>query len=935
VSAVSIVIPVYNALDDLKQCIDSVYKSRNSIAFEVILVDNGSDSNAQWMNEQSSKRTNLRVLRFEKPLGFSGAVNAGVHQAQHDLIVLLNSDTLVTDGWLDALAAVLQADTTIGIVSPVTNRCGGRTKQLDTSASSISASQASGYARQIKGRRKLLIEPQRLTFFCVMLRRSLWQQMRGLDEVYKIGYFEDDDFCLRVRTAGFRLAVAQHVFVFHNERKTFSENSIQADDRLLRNRLIFAKRVRQTSLTLHPDGGAKPTATQLTVIVPVTAERRNGLHDTLISLRNQTIQGFEIILTADTELNLSHELSAFADLRIRQVQGLEGGQDTLADLLREDVEMASGSLLAYLPAGDIYYPFHLEVLLDVLEDQNTSAAYTAWSVVAGDSHSWVEFPEARPALELGDWAPLLCWMHRRSAITSTSSLDNTFGNFAGWAFILAELQQLKPLYICSVTCERRPDAPFPGDAADLERVMQRFPVHGEWQQSQRQIFLEGVRGGGWEQQLILRQSERVHRARHMMQRAKAARTAPEKFFALAAKLRGSDDRPPSQLCAREKPDILFYPSIEWSALTQRPQHFAAGLAARGHRVFWLSTILREPEGFDVNESIRQLAPDIFELTVPGSSADIYSLRWTPPALDCMAAYLNFIRHRFGIIRAVQFVNFPRWEPLISHLQDHFAWPVIYDCLDDQQAFADLFGHDNTGFEKRLLANSTHVLASGTLLLETLRRQRPDTLYVPNAADSDLFANAVSDSSLAALPQPVAGFFGYFVDWLDLDWIEASAQHFAHWSFVYVGSEGFVNPTHRERWKAIAAMSNVHVFPQVDASQLAAYLAQFDVCIMPFLDLPITRSMNAVKIYEYLAAGKPVVAKHLPETAPLAAKNLVATYQTPSESFALLEQAAAESMNASTRALRTAFGAANIWTRRIDQICSLPEMLGVLNRSEHS
>ena len=126
--------------------------------------------------------------------------------------------------------------------------------------------------------------------------------------------------------------------------------------------------------------------------------------------------------------------------------------------------------------------------------------------------------------------------------------------------------------------------------------------------------------------------------------------------------------------------------------------------------------------------------------------------------------------------------------------------------------------------------------------------------IPNAADFGIFNGAASRGLLDHLPRPVIGFFGALADWLDLDWVAESARRFPSWSFVYIGTEGFAREQTRERWRTATSASNVHVLPQADLATLAGYLAQFDVCTMPFQDLPITRSMHAVKIYEYLAAG---------------------------------------------------------------------------------
>jgi glycosyltransferase involved in cell wall biosynthesis len=191
--------------------------------------------------------------------------------------------------------------------------------------------------------------------------------------------------------------------------------------------------------------------------------------------------------------------------------------------------------------------------------------------------------------------------------------------------------------------------------------------------------------------------------------------------------------------------------------------------------------------------------------------------------------------------------------------------------------------------------------------------------IPNGADFELFRCAPPEGLLADLAQPVVGFFGAFADWLDFDWIDAAAERFAQWSFVYIGRENFARTATAARWKSATSRANVHVFPQMDQRTLAGYLAEFDVCIMPFRDLRVTRSMSAVKLFEYLAAGKPVVAADLQETRPLRNAGLIATYRSFEESCELLEEAVRTGMSPEKVRLRIAFAAQNTWEHRLEAL----------------
>jgi glycosyltransferase involved in cell wall biosynthesis len=119
-------------------------------------------------------------------------------------------------------------------------------------------------------------------------------------------------------------------------------------------------------------------------------------------------------------------------------------------------------------------------------------------------------------------------------------------------------------------------------------------------------------------------------------------------------------------------------------------------------------------------------------------------------------------------------------------------------------------------------------------------------------------------------------------------------------------------------------------PQTDLATLAAYLTQFDVCTMPFQDLPITRSMHAVKIYEYLAAGKHILVPALPEMREFEEQGLLVTYDNHEQSFELLERIASRPPTAEQILTRTAFAARNDWSERLDRLIDAVAGCGLIS-----
>jgi glycosyltransferase involved in cell wall biosynthesis len=366
------------------------------------------------------------------------------------------------------------------------------------------------------------------------------------------------------------------------------------------------------------------------------------------------------------------------------------------------------------------------------------------------------------------------------------------------------------------------------------------------------------------------------------------------------------------------PAILLFTTIRWSHLFQRQHHFARMLAVKGFRVFWVDVRLRAPELAGVANLAAEIEPNLYSISLPCAAGELYQLEWHPAVLDTMEAAFGSL----SLSRAIQLVHFPKWTPIVRRLRDRFGWPIIYDCLDDQQAFDQVYPSNAAGLEQALIADSAALIASGRTLQQRMKSQRADPILIGNAADFDLFGGAMPSGLLSHLPRPIIGFFGAFADWLDFDWIEQSARRFPQWSFVYIGRDGFSSREARERWTHVVSAGNIHVIGQQPPATLATYCAEFDVCVMPFQDLQITRSMNAVKIYEYLAAGKPVVARDLPETRPLAELGLIDTYNSIDESLAVLARIVATGARQEQIDARRRFAAGNTWKHRVDQLISV-------------
>ncbi|MFX3632610.1 MAG: glycosyltransferase family 2 protein [Candidatus Pristimantibacillus sp.] len=206
----SIIIPSFNQVGYLKSCIESI-REKTVLPYEIIVVDNASaDGSAQYLNQLNGQ---VRYRILSENYGFSGAVNMGLMMAKGTTILILNNDTLVTDNWLENMIICLNSDPEIGMVGPVTNYISGD-QQIRVPYNDIEEMPEFARLNNISDRKRWQIT-DRLTGFCLLFRRELFEEIGFMDEGFEIGNFEDDDYNIRVRLLGYSLVIAHDSFIHH------------------------------------------------------------------------------------------------------------------------------------------------------------------------------------------------------------------------------------------------------------------------------------------------------------------------------------------------------------------------------------------------------------------------------------------------------------------------------------------------------------------------------------------------------------------------------------------------------------------------------------------------------------------------------------------------------------------------------------------------
>ncbi len=366
--------------------------------------------------------------------------------------------------------------------------------------------------------------------------------------------------------------------------------------------------------------------------------------------------------------------------------------------------------------------------------------------------------------------------------------------------------------------------------------------------------------------------------------------------------------------------IAFFSAVPWDfALAGRTRSLALGLSRLGAAVTFVEPPSRPKSAHGAKQMlfgvtrleegvpVLPLAPTIWRLV------DHFPL--LPSFADRLSrARLSRLLPRANETTAV--VSTPRWAPVLEDLEFE---ALFYDCIDDLAVHASAARLPAFElWERELISRARGSFAVTPSLVERLtRRGAKNVLRHGNGVACEAFATC------AATPPPHAGrkrlgYLGALYDWVDFALLTAVAKRFADCELLLIG------PTSRgsvaRDLAALRALPNVRLPGYLPYSEVPRAMASFDVALIPFKEGPVARGADPIKIYEYFAAGRPVV------TTPVSdAEQLVPLLYSASGEAAFcaaIEQALAERTSGEGEALaraRKEFAARHDWAARAESM----------------
>ncbi len=292
-------------------------------------------------------------------------------------------------------------------------------------------------------------------------------------------------------------------------------------------------------------------------------------------------------------------------------------------------------------------------------------------------------------------------------------------------------------------------------------------------------------------------------------------------------------------------EIVCFSHLRWNFVYQRPQHLLMRFGRLGTVHLWEEPLFENRQEpalavFDEGKGVKVITP-----LLPHGLSEEAIASGQRALLD---DYL--LQHRID-----RFVGW-YYTAMALRFSDHLSPEVIvYDCMDELSAFQGA-PPELIDQEKRLFVRADVVFAGGASLYAAKRTQHSNVHLFPSSIDHAHFAAARREqddpADQSSIAHPRVGFFGVIDERLDRDLLREVAAAHPDWQFILIG------PVVKIRNEDLPAAPNLHYLGQKSYTELPAYLANWDVAMLPFVLNASTRFISPTKTPEYLAAGKQVV-----------------------------------------------------------------------------
>lgn len=378
-------------------------------------------------------------------------------------------------------------------------------------------------------------------------------------------------------------------------------------------------------------------------------------------------------------------------------------------------------------------------------------------------------------------------------------------------------------------------------------------------------------------------------------------------------------------------DIVCFGSGQWFYVPSIPEYTMLEMASK-HRVLYVEpfvsflTVLqarlldKNAAAFrpKVRWGLRQITSRLTVYTPPPLALPFqHRFAWILHVNMVILSWLvRRVMRRLGFSKPILWAYLFRLSGMVGRLSEK---AVVYDCIEHDEHFvsSEKGKRKVRALEESLCRKADVVFVMNPQLHRLKGQWNPRTVIVPSGAKIAHFSKAADPTTpiageLTSLPRPIVGYFGQVDRWkIDFDLLIYLTRRHPDWSLVFVGP---VAPEVRGDAR-LAPLRNVYFFDRQPYERIPCFLKGFDVCTMPFTPSENIELSSPLKLYEYLATGKPIVSVPFPAVEEFS--EYVSIARSPEAFAAAVEQAyAVDTQELACRRMREA--GAHSWERRVER-----------------
>ena len=303
-----------------------------------------------------------------------------------------------------------------------------------------------------------------------------------------------------------------------------------------------------------------------------------------------------------------------------------------------------------------------------------------------------------------------------------------------------------------------------------------------------------------------------------------------------------------------KTDIIIFSVIDYDFRFQRPQHFAKRFSENGHRVFYINANFVNPE------CIKEISPNLYTVSfkTDACNAIYFNDQWKGFD-EWITGEMESLLDTYAIRDAILILDYPNWIDVSETLRSRYGFGMVADYMDDATGFLGTTTDSLKVNCERMLRDCDLVVPSSQFLADIARKYTDKTAIVRNGTEVEHFFKAREMEHRHE--RPVIGYYGAVSHWFDWEKVCYVAKNLPHCDIVIIGEV----TEYRDK---LEKYENIKLLGEMNYRKLPEHLAYFDVCLIPFeTSTDLIKATNPVKFYEYLSAGKRVVATEIPELEP--------------------------------------------------------------------